>query len=100
MVLKEYYLVGRWTFDESPGQLLSSLLEAHSSGKWFLHIRTIAIFSMKGIGIAIVIAKVVVQPILEPIGNRNRIRVINLMCEWTLRSLYWRPICLAYTAAI
>ena len=47
-----------------------------------------------------VIAKVVVQPILEPIGNRNRIRVINLMCEWTLRSLYWGPICLANTAVI
>ena len=44
--------------------------------------------------------KGVVQPILEPIGNRNHIRVINLMCEWTLRSLYWRPICLANTAAI
>ena len=47
-----------------------------------------------------VIAKIIVQSILEPIGNRNRIRVINLMCERTLRSLYWGPICLANTAAI
>ena len=43
---------------------------------------------MGGIGIAITSAKMGVQPILEPNGNRSRSRVINLRRELTLKGLY------------
>ena len=42
----------------------------------------IAILFYGVIGIAIAIAKMGPQPILEPNGNGNR--VINFRCEWTL----------------
>ena len=57
----------------SPGQFIS--LQAINALKETCRIR-----------IAITIAKMSAQPILELNGNRNR--VINYSCEWTLKKVF------------